>query len=132
MVQFPKNNFLKLYTAYRYARKTKLYGLSIKTLAEIRDSKCPTVVASKSILKHFIQARTQFDYQHGDSLLNLYDYCKGVAELSKLKLKMTEQAKLQLALCHEIVSIDPDLAKLLRLGNNAFVSNKKFKKISKS
>ena len=133
MTQFPKNNFLKLYSAYRYVRKNKLYGLSIKTLAEI-NSNYPTVVASKSILKHFIQTKTQFDYQHGDYLLNLYDYCKGVANLSKMKLKMAEQAKLQWALCHEITSGSPDLAKILRLGNKAHCLkqkiHKKFRKMS--
>jgi len=36
MAQFPKNNFIKLYTAYHYTRKMRLYELSIKTLAEIK------------------------------------------------------------------------------------------------
>ena len=118
MAQFPKNNFLKLYSAYRYVRKNKLYGLSIKTLAEI-DSNYPTVVTSKSILKHFIQTKTQLDYQYGVYVLNLYDYCKGVADVAKMKLKMAEQAKLQWNLCNEITSTGPDLASILHLGSRA-------------
>ena len=134
MAQFPKNNFLKLYTAYYSARKNKLYGLSIKTLAEIKNSKYPTVVTSKSILKNFIENKTRSDYQNGAYLFNLYDYCKGVADLSNLKLKMAEQAKLQWALCHEISSVGPDLAEILRLGNKAYrvkqQIHKNFKRIS--
>jgi len=134
MDRFPKNNFIKLYTAYYYARKSKLYGLAIKTLTELKDSNYPTVVATKSILKHLIQTKIQADYQNGTHILNLYDYCQNVSHFSQIKLYMIQQAKCQWKLCNEITHVNPNLAQILNLGNQAFGLKRKiqitFKKLS--
>ncbi|RZK00207.1 MAG: hypothetical protein EOO43_25290 [Flavobacterium sp.] len=120
MVKFPKSNFIKLNAAYRYARKNKLYGLSMKILADIKSSFSPSIVVSKSMLKNFIQTKTQSDYRNGTYQLNLYDYCKSLARLSRLKLQMVEQTKLQWELCNEITASNLNLAKISHLGHRAF------------
>jgi len=128
IAKFPENNFLKLYAAYRYARKGKLYGLAIKTLAELKNSSYPTVVVSKSILMNSMKMRTQSDYQNGTYRLNLYDYCENLGKLARLKLRMVEQAKFQFKICNEIVGTSPDLAKISSMGCRAYSQKMKIQK----
>ena len=129
LARFPRNDFIRLYTAYHYAEKHRMYGLCIKTLGDLRHSKSKRIIVSTSLLFEDIKNIIIKDYQNGEYLFDISNYAKNMALVGKIKVLASEQAGLQAELYKEIQGLsNPDLRKISDMG---FEMSKKRKRIER-
>ena len=119
LAKFPKNDFLRLYTAYHYAKRQKYYGLCLKTLGDIKNSTSWKIIVSKSILLHQMKNTIINDNKNQFFPYDLSEYIDCTSMLAQIKLNMREQASFQIKICQEILGDTPNLAQIYTLGHKA-------------
>jgi len=118
--KFPKNVLLRLYTAYHYAQKRKMYGLCIKTLSHLEHNSSWRITVSIAVLFENIRRIIQYDYSHHKNyLFDIDEYARSTSLVAKLKMKMAEQSQAQSELCQELISAQPNLVKLWKNSEKA-------------
>ena len=110
--RYPKNNVIKLYLAYFYAKKMKLYGNAIKLIVELRHLNFSNIVMNSSILVFEIQSIMKSEYKQNDDQLDLFTYTMSQSQFAQLKEKVILQTQKQIEICTEILKDAPDLGKL--------------------
>ncbi len=122
--RFPKNNFLRLYTAYHYAKREKFYGLCLKTLGDIKNSTSWKIIVSKSILLHQMKNTIINDNRNQCFHYDLSEYIDCTSTLAQIKLNMRDQASLQISICQQLLGDSPNLAQIYTLGHKALSQRK--------
>ena len=110
--KYPKNKFIKLFLAYFYAKKMKLYGNAIKLIAELKKDSFSNVIINSSILVFEIQGTMKTEYQRNDEQLDLFTYTMSHSLFAKLQGKIITQVQRQIEICQEIIKDCPDLGKI--------------------
>ncbi len=123
--RFPKNDFLRIYTAHHYAKREKLYGLCIKTLGNLRNSSSWKIIVSRSILFHQMFKTMTSDYKNQHFPFDLSEYVESTSTLAQIKMNMREQASLQIKVCQELLKESPNLANISILGRKAVKMRKR-------
>ena len=129
LAEFPKSEFAKLYAAYFYAKKAKLYGNSMRILNELRVSSSFKIKYNALLLINYIQTIVKTSYHNAESNtldLSLYNYC--LSKTSKLKLNMVKQAKLQIGICKQSLKAT-NLARILLDARKISIYRRKIQKL---
>ena len=123
--KYPRNDFLRLYTAHHYAKREKLYGLCLKTLANLRSSTSWKIIVSRSVLFHQMVNTISSDYKNQLFKFDISEYAESTLALAQIKVNMKEQASLQIQICQEILGESPNLTNIAHLGQRAVDFRKK-------
>ena len=126
--KFPKNIQLRMYTAYYYAKKRKMYGLCIKTLSSLKNSSSWRVVVSTSILFEKIKTIIQRDYRVKNYLFDIDEFTRSTSFSAQLKINTAAQAQFQADLCQEITTGAGNLVQILKASQNAVRLKKRIEK----
>lgn len=121
----PKNEFLKLYLAFFYTKKLKQHKVAMKTLEHLRKNCSFKSLQMSDFIVNKIECLVVGNYKKQDNVINLYEYVNNQLLMSKLKVTMSDQVKLQLNLYKEITSINPNLGQIL-------IWSKKIDKVKKN
>ena len=112
LAKFPKNDYVKLYAAYFYAKKLKAYGQATRLIADLKSTSRFRIKMSCSILAHKIQMIMRAQYAKSEDHLDLYGFIKSQEYIVRLKEMMVQQARLQSEICEELRHEEPNLSKI--------------------
>ena len=110
--QHPKNEFLKLYLAFYYAKKMKNFPRATVLILELQKDLGARLFLNASFLLSEIQASLKSNYTTRKNLFDLYTYAQSQMEIDKLKLVMNKQVDLQSQVCEELLKNNSDLNKV--------------------
>ena len=102
---FPKNELLRLYTAYFYIKEFRMYWRGIKTISGLEKSGLPHIRLNVSLLVY--EAQKTIRASHAKQL-NVLQFMRGQTYISNLKTQMLNHAKLQFSICEEVISENPN------------------------
>jgi len=125
---FPQNKFVKLYAAYFYAKKLKMYGQSMRLLHDLQNSSSLKMKFNSLLLINDIQGIVRRNYRSSESgpSLDLFTYTRCLSKALKLKLNIVEQAKFQMEIYKENLKTK-NLARVLVDGDKVVDYRKKIK-----
>jgi len=108
----PKDHFIQVFKAQFYAKALNIYGEAIQISQQIQQhGYFSTHSLTASILLLTIQKIIKTDYQQNRKL-DLWSYFYGKFFVEQIKTQMTQQALLQISICHEIKQEKPDLSQI--------------------
>ena len=125
---YPESEYIKLYAAYFNTKKLKIYGLGIKSLLELKESSSPNISWSASLLIDEVEEAIHSHYNKNEGALNISNYLNIVNQVSQIKLKMLEQARIQVKLCNEINQGSPRLMNIFNRAQRIYTWRKKIGK----
>ena len=112
--KYPSSEFAKLYAAYFYGSKAKLFSWSMKILLELRQSQSMQMRNNAAILIDYLEDLVKKNYKQKESLLDLNAYHISLTEYHYLKQAIVQQAKLHINIYQENLG-DCNLGKILTL-----------------
>ena len=123
MAKFPRDKFLKLYTARFYANKSKLYGKAMKILVELQQEGWSRTSLNALLVIYEIENLIKSEYEDGQgkSEMDLSTYVRSQDLVNHIKEKMSKQADIQVVLYKEMLEEFPDLGKIF---NSALSADK--------
>jgi len=111
-----ESDFIRLYAAYHFATKQRLYGRCLRTIHELKSSTSWNVEVSVSVLLHNIQQKIIHESQNKAFLFNIAEYVQSTSLFAEAKLKVLEQSEHQIRLYQEMKESFPLSTRLYSLG----------------
>ena len=117
LVEFPKNDFVRLYAAYHFAKKQRLYGKCMRTIHELKGLASWNNDASTSILFQEMKHKIILESQDSTCLFNLAEFIQCISFFAQSKVQILKQTELQEMIYQEMKQSSPLLTKISKLGN---------------
>jgi len=107
--KFPRNGIIKLYLAFYYAKRDKVYSKAIALINEFQNHGWSQEALSSYFLLHHIEDKIKTEYTQNSANLDLYTIVKSYADLDHVKSQMLKQSEIQAKICQELLSNAPNL-----------------------
>ena len=117
-----KSPLIKVYMAYVYAKKLKLYGKAMKLIAELQKDGPSLITLNALLLLYDIQIIIRNENRQSENSIDLSRFVKTQALAAQLKQRMIDQAKLQAGICQEMTTDAPNLHKIFHDSQIVFVA----------
>jgi len=106
----PKDDFLRIYIAYYYAKKLKMFCNAVKIITDLQKHNSSNAVVNASLMIFEIQDVLRSQYLEGKNRLDFFTYSVSVSRMAGLQMKMFEQADQQIQVYQELIKEIPDVA----------------------
>jgi len=116
LARFPKNNFVRLYAAYHFSNKQRLYSKCLITIHKLKQSNSWSIDASLSVLFHGIKDKIWMEAHNKSFLYDVSEYARSTSSLAKARLEILEQLEGQMRFYQEMKEACPSLEKLNKMG----------------